>query len=231
MDSSHPVSQNRNSDDSPQRSSDVSTDHTSADSQMPPAQSENQKSKKLFKFRHLSDRFLIFVCFALIGLITAIFWFDNERDKLNQYSAYTLQSASDNIQATIVSMYSLSGIVDKDNPSKVYFPELRIYIPDHAARHFRYIYIAPSNEDKYSAATYSTPYILNRPYADLSCKQMSAGIAVNKNTNDIWQYSEQDGSKKLADGRTLYFYKNPKCSNERAEHQELLSLLKKAESY
>lgn len=226
MDFSQPASQNPKTNDSSQRSSSVLTGHTSADSQTPLAQSENQKSKKLFKFRHLSDRFLIFVCFALIGLIAAIFWFDNERDTLSQYSAYTLQTASDHIQASITSMYSLSGVIDKENASKVYFPELKIYVSAHSARSFRYYY-----NQEYQAATFSTPYLLNRPYADPSCKQMSAGVTVNKNTKDLWQYSEQDGSKKLADGRTLYFYKNPKCNNERVEHQELLSLLKKAESY
>jgi hypothetical protein len=199
------------------------------------------------KLEHPSNRLLIFILILIVAVQTALLGFFGLKintlwDTVNGYGSPKEQinnslaslPVKSYIQDSLVALYRNDTVTDA-GASKVYIPELKIYLPfNQLARDLKYAY----TDDPTTSAGFSTKILLSHPIQrmnDIPCVQTFAGLTVNKDDPPSWQNSENAGTVKLKDGRTLYLYKNnlKNCVNLWAgiTPDNVVDLLKQARSY
>jgi hypothetical protein len=203
-----------------------------------------------YKFKHPSNRVLIFVLLMIIatqtallgyfGLKTQILWDEIQGCiSIQQPQGGCLGTfpVLENVRSAVNALLPNEGIADA-SATKVYFPELKIYLPySQTARNLRYNY-QPKTSDNTEMANFSTYNLMNSPiqsWNDVPCHQLFVGLTVDKSDSSYWQYPQAAGAVKLKNGRTLYLYKNKlqTCANVRSNNtpDKVIDLLKQAQSY
>jgi hypothetical protein len=206
---------------------------------------------KKFKFKHPTDKMLIFILVLIIGLLTSILGFFGWRINLLESSVYCKPTENSQqsclgwfpikvyIQDAVKGVYADEGVVDaKEN--RVYFPELRVYLPlSQPARDLRYNHTAGDNSDSKNPwpeqSQFTSFSTLNTPlqdWNDIPCIQQEVTVSINAVSQTDQTAS---GSLKLNDGRTLYFYENTDKSCQvfwnGNQPNQIVQLLKQAKSY
>ncbi len=201
------------------------------------------------KYRHPTERLLIFILLIIIGLMSAILWSFGQRlnildDQTNGTGSLAHQQETGlgwfpikiYIQNAERGFYSLEPVAD---PSKnvVYLPEARISLPLSAeSRDLRYNYEARSSGSP-AQVLVSTTQILNKSisnFADVTCEQRVIGFSIDQK-DGFTAGGKYAGSISLSDGRILYFWLNDTkfCQNFWGDgtQSDILGVLKQAQSY
>jgi hypothetical protein len=204
---------------------------------------------KKLKLEHPTNRVLIFILVMILavetallgylGLKTQILWNQIQGCASEQQQGICLSTfpTLDYVRDSINGLRPNEGVSDI-NGSKIYFPELKIFIPfSEEARALRYGYRAKSS-DNVEMANFSTYNLMNRPiqkWRDIPCYQFLVGMTVDKADESYWQYPDLAATVKLKDGRTLYIYKNKLngCGDVWAEKTPdiIVKILQQAQSY
>jgi hypothetical protein len=208
------------------------------------------KMKMKTKINHPTDRVLIFILLMIVAIQTALLGYLGQKTQIlwegvQGCASSQIQSAGclsafpalENVRDAINGLLPNQGVADT-NGTKVYFPELKIYLPySQTARNLRYGYQQKSI-DNTETANFSTYNIMNNPiqsWNDIPCHQFLAGLSIDKTDDSNWQYPVQAGTVKLKDGRTLYIYKNKlqNCADKWGDNKpdKIVDILKQAQSY
>lgn len=192
-------------------------------------------------FRHPTEKILIFILIAILGLFAAILWdYGQHINNLQTQNDITQRenfAVKVYVQDADKGLYRNSGVVDPLT-SRVYIPEIKVYLPlGQTTRDLRYFSDA-TNGNQATEAEFSSATSLNRlvnSFAEVPCQQRLAGLSVGAISNDLKSmYGQAAGSLKLADGRTLYFYESNStgCTNFwQTTPQNVISALKQAQPY
>jgi hypothetical protein len=201
-----------------------------------------------YKIKHPSNRVLILILVLIIALQTALLGYFGMKINglwltVNGYGSPQQQLnnslASFPVKTYIrdanANLYKNEGVSDI-NGTKVYFPELRIYLPfTQLSRDLKYTEI---NQDMSDPVSIQTKALLGLPVLninDVPCMQNFVGLTVNKSDTSSWQHMGNAGSVNLKDGRTLYLYKNnlKQCDSfwQAESPDSVITLLKQAQSY
>lgn len=203
---------------------------------------------KKFKTPHPTERMLIFITLLIIALLVSVIWFYGERINVlwqqNGNGSLLGQKQVDNvpvdtnikfyIHTALKSLYNAEPVTDISQ-QRVYFPELRIYVPySNYARTVVYRYnpsdgVPESLELTSSANTNQLPVTFD----DVPCLQRHVSVIVNSKSNFDGEFVQ---SLQMSDGRTLNLYRQDSkaCSNDRwsqGSPDKLITLLKQAKSY
>lgn len=201
---------------------------------------------KKFKLVHPTEKMLIFILILIIGLMSALIAFFGWRINLLENTLYGYGNSNQQqvtglswvpirlqIQDAVKGVYSLETVTDP-NQQKVYIPEARIYLPlSNSSRSLVYNHFEADGSEpaQFSFNTSQNLNQLPKNFDEVPCLQRVAGFSVN---NSEKRYEgEPAGNLKLADGRTLYFWKNTaKCERGEAyDSTSMVNLLKQAKSY
>lgn len=203
-----------------------------------------------FKFKHPTEKVLIFILLLIIGLQVVVLW--DFGQKIN--TLWTEVNGVDNsgtnqvdgisgfplkvyIQDAVKGVYSLEPVVDPLK-SVIYLPEVRISLPLRAnSRDIRYNY-EPASSVSPAQVAVSTNHQLNNlvaNFSDVTCAQRMVGFNVDKK-DGFASGGKYAGSAELADGRTLHFWVNENSASclqfwGDKTQQDILNLLKQAVSY
>jgi hypothetical protein len=199
-----------------------------------------QRKVMKYKYKHPTERVLIFIIVAIIALLAAILWvFGQKIDILwNEHQTQAAKPVpaefSQMIQGAQRALYN-PGDVDAV-AKRVYFPGLDIYVPL-TQKSQTFMYSQPLEDSGTNEATFSANSIINSPmndFSEVSCIARPAGVSVGK-PNSAWNKSQQAGTVSLSDGRTLYLYKSSagNCRNIYAyiSPDDIVNSLKQAKSY
>lgn len=200
---------------------------------------------KKFKFRHPTDRLLIFILTITIGLMAAIMMFFGWQinllnDELRGYGNLKEQQQTGLaffpiktlVASAVSNLYSLQPVTDPLT-QRVYIPEARIYLPlSDDSRNLVYSHQPADSRSpaQFSFNTKQNIGMLMSDWDEVPCIQRIAGFSIDQNQYD--QEGKSAGSIKLADGRTLYLFKNSAvCQRPGYDPAGLINLLKQAKSY
>ena len=194
-----------------------------------------------YKYKHPTERVLIFIIVAIIALLAAILWvYGQKLDILwnEQQSTASQQTLTPDFRQAIQSaqrvLYNPADVDAAAN--RVYFPGLKIYVPltnkSETLIYTNQLESSTPVESIVSARSISDNYLNN--FDDLKCLVKPAGVSVDK-PSGAWKESEKAGTVKLGDGRTLYLYKTDAsgCQNIYAyvSPGDIIDSLKQAMSY
>jgi hypothetical protein len=203
-----------------------------------------------FKFKHPTNRVLIFILVMIVGAETALLGYFGLKTQIlwdqvqgcasiQQPQSGCLGSFAtlDYVRDSINGLHPNEGVSDV-NGSRIYFPELKISVPfSQESRILRYGYMAKT-KDNSEMANFSTYSLMNRPiqkWNNIPCYQFLVGLTVDKADDSYWQYPKQTANVKLKDGRTLYIYENKLQGCGSVWHDEtpdkIIDILKQAQSY
>lgn len=205
------------------------------------------------KFKHPSDRMLIFILVLVIALQAAVLWgfgwrINKLSDQVNGTGSANLAEKSLGafpfkvyVRDATQLLYPNEGVVNVQN-NRLYVPELRISLPlNQLSRDLRYGYYPPATTgtDAVQASFQSKASLVRliNNFADVPCQQRLVGLAVNQ--KDGYQNGGRyAGSVSLADGRILYLYTNTTAATKNCDQfwanetpDAVVTLFKQAQSY